>query len=65
MMKMKFYSCWSLIPYTSQEINLCEKSFDSNEVDFLDDTFYMLFDEGGDKFVAEIDSNKILWIQLG
>ena len=45
-------------PYASQEINLCEKSFDNNDVDFLDDSLCMLFDEGDNISVMEIDLSK-------
>ena len=45
-------------PYASQEINMCENSCDSNDGNFLDDSFCMLFDEGNNISVVEIDLNK-------
>lgn len=45
-------------PYASQEINSIENSFDNNDVDFLDDSFCMLFDEGDNMVLVDVDTDK-------
>ena len=37
---------------------MCENSSDSNDANFLDDSFCTLFDEGDNTSVVEIDLNK-------
>lgn len=59
-----FESLTLIDPYASQEINSCENSFDSNEIDFLDDSFCTLFDEGDSMVVVDINLNKDIVIPI-